>query len=456
MITFLKYKYFQLIFVSLLFSTAMMSCTKYLDEKKDQSLAVPSSLKDLQAVLDNQDGNDRSPELLEFLSDNHYLTLSSFNFASVGYRLAYNWNGDAESSNLSWNGPYVAVYDANFVLDNLNKINTSSSDHSSYDAIKGTALFYRSMAFYQLAQLFCKPYSGTADSDPGIVLRLTAAVEARSTRSTVQQTYDQITNDLKAAIELLPSTTAISTRPNKAAAYGLLARVYLCMRDYVNAELYADNALKESNTLLDYNLLTPAASPGLPGFNSNPEIQFLSYGFYYLLEPAHNNVDSVLYQSYNANDLRKTVFFGFNGTSHQWLGSYFPGQNKYLIFDGIATDELYLIRAECKARAGNTGDAMADLNTLLRNRWKTGTFSDLTAPDAATALNTILTERRKELLFRGLRWSDLRRFNLDGANITLKRVVDGTTYSLPPNDPRWVLLIPNLEISQSGIAQNAR
>lgn len=419
-------------------------------------MAVPSSLKDLQAVLDNQDGNSRSPEFLEFLSDNHYLTLSSFNFAGVGYRLAYNWNGDAESSNLSWNGPYVVVYDANFVLDNLDKIKISSADQNSYNQIKGTALFYRSMAFHQLAQLFCKPYSSTAENDPGIVLRLTSAVEAKSIRSTVQQTYDQIINDLKAAVELLPSSTVISTRPNKAAAYGLLARVYLSMRDYVNAGVYADDALKENNTLLDFNTLTPSASPVLPGFASNPEIQLLNYGLYYLLEPAHNNVDSTLYQSYNANDLRKTVFFGFNGSSHQWVGSYSSDAQKYTIFNGIATDELYLIRAESKARAGNTSDAMADLNTLLRNRWKTGTFTDLTAPDAATALNTILTERRKELLFRGLRWSDLRRFNLEGANITLKRVVDGTTYSLPPNDPRWVLLIPNLEISQSGIAQNLR
>jgi hypothetical protein len=455
MFTYLMNKYCRLIVVMILLNT-VLSCKKYLDEKKDQSLAVPSTLKDLQAIIDNQNGNNGSPEFLEFEADNYYLTLSSFNFAGSGYRLAYTWNGDGEANNLSWNIPYRTVYNANFVLDNLDKINISPSEHSSYNEIKGTALFYRSNAFHQLAQLFCNPYSSNADSDPGIVLRLTAAVEVKSTRSTVQQTYNQIINDLKAAIELLPTSTIISTRPNKAAAYGLLARVYLSMRDYVNAGAYANNALMEKNTLLDYNLLTPAASPALPGFASNPEVQFLSDGFYYLLEPAHNNIDSVLYQSYNANDLRKTVFFSSNSNSQQWLGSYYPDASKYFVFDGIATDEIYLIRAECNARAGNINNAMTDLNTLLRNRWKSGTFSDLTAVDAADALNKVLTERRKELLFRGLRWSDLRRFNLEGANITLKRIVNGATYLLPPNDARWVLLIPNLEISQSGIAQNPR
>jgi hypothetical protein len=80
-------------------------------------------------------------------------------------------------------------------------------------------------------------------------------------------------------------------------------------------------------------------------------------------------------------------------------GYYDYGGNQYT---GIATDEIYLIRAECLARSGNTSDALKDLNNLLAKRWKTGiTFTPIQATNADDALVKILAERKKELLFRG-------------------------------------------------------
>lgn len=429
------------------------SCKKYLDVKRRQNLAIPSSLKDLQYIIDNQSGNLRSPKLLEFLADNHYLTSATWNSAGLNYRLTYVWDKNEPLPTDNWADPYFAIYNANFVLDYLPLIEVSGAEVNDFNNIKGTALFYRAFMFHQLAQLYCKPYSISAATDPGIVVRLTAAVEAPSVRSNVQETYDQIISDLNAAAELLPETSLFSTRPTKRAAYGMLARVYLSMRDYENAELHANNALTINNTLLNYNSLS---SFSFPGFGSNPEIIFLSGTFYYLLEPVYNKIDTTLYRSYDTNDLRRKLFFGETGRDHHWVGSYFPDNVRQSIFDGIATDEIYLIRAECRARSGNKDNAMSDLNALLRNRWKNGTFSDLTANNSVDALNLILVERRKELLFRGLRWSDIRRLNLDGANISLTRVVNNTTYILPPNDFRSVLLIPIQEISQSGISQNFR
>ena len=73
------------------------------------------------------------------------------------------------------------------------------------------------------------------------------------------------------------------------------------------------------------------------------------------------------------------------------------------------------------------------------------------------ALAKVLTERRKELLMRGLRWTDLRRLNRDSRfAVTLSRTVQGQEYLLPPGDPRYTLLIPNEVIVNSGIAQNSR
>ncbi|HMR19751.1 MAG TPA: RagB/SusD family nutrient uptake outer membrane protein, partial [Sphingobacterium sp.] len=123
-------------------------------------------------------------------------------------------------------------------------------------------------------------------------------------------------------------------------------------------------------------------------------------------------------------------------------------------FQGLDADEQYLIKAECLAHLGSITDAMNTLNHLLRHRHRD--YIDKTATSQAEALEIIRQERRKELLFRGLRWSDLKRYNRDGANITLTRTFGDKTYTLPPNSSRWLFPIPSNEIKTSGIEQNIR
>jgi TonB-dependent SusC/RagA subfamily outer membrane receptor len=63
----------------------------------------------------------------------------------------------------------------------------------------------------------------------------------------------------------------------------------------------------------------------------------------------------------------------------------------------------------------------------------------------------------KECVFRNLRWSDLRRLNLDPQYAKmLTRTATGTNYQLLPNDSRYVLPIADDEIRSSGIEQNVR
>jgi hypothetical protein len=91
-------------------------------------------------------------------------------------------------------------------------------------------------------------------------------------------------------------------------------------------------------------------------------------------------------------------------------------------------------------------------------RWSNnGSWAPFTASNSTEALNLILEERRKELVFRGLRWTDLRRLNKQGYNITLKRVLDGKTHILSPGDDRWVFPIPPDVIDANpGMRQNPR
>ncbi|MBA4166308.1 MAG: RagB/SusD family nutrient uptake outer membrane protein [Chitinophagaceae bacterium] len=453
----LRAQFFLYALLILALSIICTSCTKYLDKKPLKSQVLPERLEDLQAILDlNARMNEQGLDVTELASDNIYI--SDADVASVPEidRLNYLW--DKEAMDLSsWSRPYQGVYFSNFVLEALVDIARTSANAEQYDHVKAAALFYRAFAFFELAQVYCSPYAPATLGSPGIVLRNTAAIQANSVRSTVEQTYTQITTDLATAAMMLPAQVAFSTRPCAAAAHGLLARVYLSMRDYPSAYAQADTCLQMQHALIDYNNLLPVSAPAIPAFNA--ETIFYNHSLVRMqgLFPPYAKIDSLLYQSYDDNDLRKELFFAGNDDgSYAFKGSYASNYWDPTVFDGIATDEMFLIRAECSARTGNTVEALQDLNSLLVNRYRHGTYVPHSASDASEALTNILRERRKELIYRGQRWTDIRRLNAEGAGIVPTRKVNGKEYTLPSEDPRWIMLIPEEIISATGMAQNPR
>jgi hypothetical protein len=443
----------------------MNGCKKYLDLRANSTLVIPSTLADCQALLDNYFVISGSYPTNEQSADNYYLTTAGWNSLTNKDRDLYVWAAQTDmNNNGGWQSGYQKVMYANTVLETLDDITAGTSNQAEYNKVKGQALFFRGFSFYMMAQVWAQPYnSASASTDLGIPLRLASDISISVPRSTVQQTYDRIISDLKAAVMLLPADqpTSIITkyRPSKAAAYAALARTYLSISDYANAGLYADSCLQNYNTLLDYNQLNATAF--FPIARYNAEVILDAQGATTpALVASIARVDSNLHASYAADDLRRTVFFQENtgANVNTWLfkGSY-AATNSTIAFCGFATDEMYLTRAESYARAGNSTDAMEDLNTLLRNRWTTGTYTDLTATDAADALSKILVERRKELLFRSIRWTDLRRLNMEPAHaVTLYRILDGTTYTLAPNDLRYTMLIPQSVLKLENLQQNPR
>lgn len=205
---------------------------------------------------------------------------------------------------------------------------------------------------------------------------------------------------------------------------------------------------------MDYNTINAAVAIPFTQFNREVIYETRTNSIS-ALSQSNAKIDSLLYQSYATNDLRKTVFFRSNGNGTYAFKGNYTGQSAAFLFTGVATDEMYLLRAECYARAGNTSAALADLNTLMSKRWKTGTFVPFTAPDANEALLLILKERRKELLFRSLRWTDLRRLNKEPALAqTITRVLNNQVYSLEPDSWRYTLQIDREAILFSGMQQN--
>lgn len=445
-----------IILVAALF-TGLYGCEKFLDLKPNRGLTVPSELKDLQALLDDYNRiNTRDPSGGEISSDNYYLTVKDWEVLDEGLRNMYLWEkGDFfQGFNHMWKNAFQTVYVSDVVLDQIKGIELNKENEELWKSVAGTALFARAKMFHAIAVTWALAFdSSTADTDPGIPLRLSSDFNKKSERSTLRQTYNQIINDLQQSVQYLPKTQISVYRPTKAAAYAVLARVYLSIRNYSAAGKYADSALMYHKSLMNYNELNPAAPR--PIQSQNIEVLFhTEAGNWGPLTNSRAKIDSTLFASYDSNDLRKTIFFIKNSDGSAGFKATYTGTTAQ--FTGPATDELYLTRAECYARAGRVEAALSDLNTLLFTRWKSGTFIPFEANNAAQALELILKERRKQLLYRELRWMDIKRLNKEGANITLRRIMDEKEYMLPPNHPRFALPIPESVIKISGMQQNPR
>jgi hypothetical protein len=228
----------------------------------------------------------------------------------------------------------------------------------------------------------------------------------------------------------------------------LLARVYLSMEIYDQAYLYADSCLQFTNTLLDYHVLQSSAD-SYPADLFNSEVIFHSTLVNWGNITVDAIVDSSLFALYDSNDLRRSVFFKQGPYGIVFRGSY---NKSPVLFSGLATDELYLTRAECNARRGKTAAAKNDMDTLLLHRMNS--FKPFVANDT-DVLAKVLQEREKELLVRGLRWPDLRRLNhslVFARSIT--RFINNRVDTLLPNSFRYTFPIPDDIIQASGIAQN--
>lgn len=452
-----RFKYISIVLASILLS----SCTKFLNKKPSDNLVIPSMVDDLQALLDdNTSINHRNPIADERSADDYYLLYEDYNaLTPESMKRMYTWQKDnlfeRNDPTTEWAYLYHAVYRSNIVLEQIDEVDIDQYIEAKRN-LEGHARFIRAKNFLHGALIWSLAYDeSTADTDLGIPLKLSSDYNKTSVRSTLQETYQQIISDLKLSIQLLPTHAAHKLRPGKVAAYGLLARVYLAMRDYKNCLSYTDSALSITDTLIDFNSLNVNATwPFSPRF-SNPEDLLNMYSTSPVtLNNSIARIDRALYQSYEKDDLRKKVYFKKNSdNTYSFKGSIIGSG---AIYTGIATDELYLMKAECLARENNVNEAMHTLNTLLSSRWLEESFVPYTANGKQQALTQILTERRKELLMRGLRWMDIKRLNKEGANISLTRNLNETIYTLPANDLRFALPIPEDIVEATGMQQNPR
>lgn len=460
-----KYKIRGLSRISALFAACflLLSCEKYLDVKPDQKLAVPESLDDLQALIDNYPIHIFQSDALEVSAGE--FTVTDANLASLSsdfHRRMYQWDSynlfEEGSTASDWSRYYTTIYNCNTALEGLAKIERNNLNAAQYDQIKGRALFVRAEKLFHASLVWCLAYDQkNASNTLGMPIRLDTDFNKRSFRSSLEDTYKQIIADATLSIQLLVKQTGSPVEPNQCIANALLAKVYLYMADYENAFKYADAALALNNQLLDYSTLDATKPYPIPQFNKEVIYHCLA-GYPQILNTTRAQIVDDLIASYEPGDLRLDLYFTKNADGTNGFRGLYSGTTS--LFMGIATDELYLIRAEAAVRLKRTDIALKDLNTLLVTRFKKEngktTYQEIKDMGSEELLARILLERRKSLIFRGIRWYDLKRLNRDGANIVLKRIVSGKEFILNPNDLRYALPIPNDIIELSDIIQNSR
>lgn len=436
----------------------LVSCMHdYLDYKPDKKLVVPSSYQDLRAILDNgpRMNIQMSPFIGEISSDDFWVEDDRLSSGRMEERAAYLWEDFVPEEDVSWKYSFSQIFYANVVLERAELLDEGDGvSLRDLEQLKGQALFHRAWAYFQLSQLYSHPYSEeTAHESLGIPLRLESDINVEVTRPSLETTYQQIIKDATAAAELMSNESFIQTRPNKVVALALLAKVYMQMHQYDNAYRYANEVLANYNVLLDYNMVD--AEKDFPFSVFNEEVVWhCTMLATSMLATSRLNVDTNLYELYGEGDLRKELFFDVNEDGLiKYKGSY--SESQWEFFAGIAIDEIYLIRAECAARIGNTDEAVQDLVHLMSKRFAANEYEIPEFQDQDDLLRIIINERRKELIFRGIRWHDLRRLNSDPAFATvLKRNYQGKAYQLLPESPKYTLPIPMDEVELSGIEQN--
>jgi tetratricopeptide (TPR) repeat protein len=429
------------------------SCTEFLEQKPSKSIVVPKSLEDLQSILNAVDLVNTGDSFGLLLSDDLFTTDEGWRGFGENIQIGYIWNkqlSNAEGNMPSWTVAYGNIFKFNVVLEEANTIAARDDEEQrTLNQIKGTALFLRSYHYFELLQLFTHPIISKGDLDrEGIPLPLVPDFTESLRKSSLREVYGQIVDDLQLATNLLPERPSDPLRPSKVACMGMLARVYLQLGEYENALHQAELALAIQSDLMDFNVILalenipiPLYSYPIPRFNEEVVIQLLAGSQSYMFSEL-TFVNQELYDSYDSTDIRKYLFFNEPDQEGRvnFLGSF---SGDYLLFSGISTGELFLIKSECLARLDRDSQAVETLNAFLEKRYYSGSFVPLVA-DGEPVLDRVLAERRKELVYRGItRWTDMRRFLRDqdwqGVN---PRTVEGIVYDLGSNPADYVLELP--------------
>lgn len=458
----MKQKYIWLPIISCLLLAAT-SCNKYLDvQPKGQQLLV--TVTDYDQWLNSSSLDASMPTPLNNLADN----VDNPNFLSSSVDpldLAYVWSlqlsPDVTGAAQILPSHYASIYYFNTVIQGINAA-TGGTDQQKA-SLKAEALLGRSLEYLYLVNEYGKEYDATtATTDLAVPFVISNDLATPTPpRSSVQQIYDQIIADIATAIPNLPVNNAQNRyRGTVAAAYSVLARTYLYMRNYSMAQKNAQLALNNGpNVVLDYSKMVNEAS--IPAATVRPD------AIYARLAAAltvRQTPSLSFLKSYDKTDLRLKFYYTSLGDfSFATRGStqYYPygvtsTTTAYPSW-GTSVAEMRLIIAEGAARSGDLTTALQQLDGVRKYRFPAASYQVYQSGNAADVLQKILDERSFEFPYCGMRWFDMRRLDAENRMPAVIRydAKNNVIATLEPHSPRYTLQIPIQAISfNPGMPQN--
>ncbi|CAD0004123.1 RagB/SusD family nutrient uptake outer membrane protein [Flavobacterium chungangense] len=427
-----KFSKYIVLFVA---AIAVSSCDDYLDITP-VGRVIPETLDQFRAVLTQ--GYTVYPEhksLTAVRTDE--LTMNEFSDEINVYKDIYTWkdtNPDRITITFPYQDLYTVIFYTNVIINEASKKLAESPEKNQ---LVGEAYALRAMAYFDLVNLFGKPYNAaTAGSDKGIPLALEIDLEQAYVPQSVEVIYNQIISDTEKAKDFInvdSQVTGKNYRFSKVALYSLESRIYLYQQKWQKSLDAANNALAIKSNLVDLKKTPVFATK----YDSKESILALELTYINGLKGA-SYASPELIAAYNkTTDLRFPLYFLASGSRYRILKA---GNDEQKC--SFRTSELYLTKAETSLKLNNISDAKTTVLSFIKNRYTAAAYtqleSDVNAMNAADLTNFIYAERQREFAVEGQRWFDLRR-------TSQKQIVhtfDGDTYTLIQNDPRYTIVYP--------------
>lgn len=485
--------------LSLLILICISSCDEFLSEKPDNRTEIDTPAKISELLVEAYPKMSYF-EIAETMSDNVFD--SGLPETLQKNEQNYNWLIQTETTDIDtqayyWDACYNAIAHANKALEAIDQL----GNPASLNPQKGEALVARAYSHFMLVSLWSKRYNpATAASDLGIpyVTKPETELLTKYKRNTVAEVFSFIEKDLEEGLKLVTNDyKEPKFHFNINASKAFASRFYLVKGNWDRVlELSNDFATKPVGKLRDYSSYE---SIGV-------EDQQLKYGASSvetnLLIVSANTIVSRVYflNRFNLSGTRQGDVFGgatnlfgkayyYNlYSSNSSITLFVPKFYEYFKYSNVtagigdpyvaevllSNDEFFLNRIEAHVMKGQTAIANEELEYFLATRTPTynSTTDKVTEAKVVakfpviadeytpfypmTAVQTsyikaIAETRRRDFIHEGLRWFDIKRFNIVVKHETANKPVN----ILAKDDNRRALQIP-LHASNTGVELNPR